>query len=354
MNFSHLPAFFESLSKEIELRKKFFSERQVVDSIYFGGGTPSVLHPDAIGVIIEKVYNCYPIHEDCEITLEVNPEDVSEEYYRRVRKVGINRLSIGIQSFDDTILRYLNRRHGSEHSVQSIEWAFKAGFDNISIDLIYGIPLLTTSHWESTINRAVNFPVKHISAYHLTIEPRTTFGYLKERGKFTEISEEQSWQQFQLLHVMLEKKGFKHYEISNFALPGFGSRHNQSYWQHKPYLGLGPAAHSFDGLVRYENVRDVQKYITAIQEGHPDISEDHLTLTDRMNEEIMLQLRCREGLNKKNFTDQFGVERYDELEKRARKFYPLYLDITPDGIKLNLSGWFISDSIVKELFFGGI
>jgi oxygen-independent coproporphyrinogen-3 oxidase len=351
VNLSHLPAFFKSLLTEIELRKTFFLEKESIQTIYFGGGTPSILHPEAIGQIIEKISTCFDIAKNCEITLEVNPEDVSETYYRQVASVGVNRVSIGIQSFDDKILRYLNRRHGYVQAIRSIEWAFGAGFENVTIDLIYGIPVMDIKQWIETIFVATNFPIKHISAYHLTVEPRTTFGYLKEKGKLNEITEDESWEQIFMLHNLLKGHGFEHYEISNFAQPGFRSRHNQSYWQHKPYLGLGPAAHSFNGLVRYENVRDIHKYIKAIQEGRPDILEDHLTLIDRMNEEIMLQLRCIEGLGKKAFSEQFGEEKYQQLEKRALKYYPQYLEITPDGIILNLNGWFISDRIMADLFF---
>lgn len=352
VNISYLSPFFDALLTEIELRANFFSEKTVIETVYFGGGTPSILHSSAIATILEKLSKFFDLHDYCEITLEVNPEDVSEEYYRQIKKVGVNRLSIGTQSFNNKILHYLNRRHGAEHSVQSIEWAFNVGIENISIDLIYGIPIMDNNLWESTIRTAVKFPVKHISAYHLTIEPRTTFGFLKEKGKLQEINENQCWQQMEILHNLLEDEGFEHYEISNFARQGYRSRHNQSYWKSVPYLGLGPSAHSFDGRCRYENIRDLQKYISAINERKLAITADILTQVDQMNEVIMLELRCKEGLSKNRFLEKFGNERYIEIEQKAKKFYPQYLEINDRGIVLNLEGWFISDRIAAELFFG--
>ncbi|MGC8824878.1 MAG: radical SAM family heme chaperone HemW [Bacteroidales bacterium] len=352
VNLSRLPEFFIALLKEIELRSHFFPEKVKIDTIYFGGGTPSILHSQAIAAILDKIVTYFALSEHCEVTLELNPEDVSETYYREVKAVGVNRLSIGIQSFNDTILHYLNRRHGAIHAVNSIEWALSAGIENLSIDLIYGIPIMSNKLWEDTISQTVAFPVKHISAYHLTIEPRTTFGYLKTKGKFVEISEEQSWQQMQMLHDMLASHGFEHYEISNFAQTGFRSKHNQSYWQHMPYLGLGPSAHSFDGSNRYENVRDIRKYLAAINENRVELSIDKLSQIDQMNEEIMLRLRCVEGLNKDKFIEFFGSENYMQLENRAQRYFPQFLDINTDGIRLNLKGWFISDSIISTLFFG--
>jgi oxygen-independent coproporphyrinogen-3 oxidase len=350
VNLSYLVDFYRALEKEIELRSHFLQQHNI-ETIYFGGGTPSILHAQAIEKIISKISQFYHLSSNCEITLEVNPEDVSVTYYQEVQQAGVNRLSIGVQSFDDYILKYLNRRHGSIHSSNSIEWALKAGITNISIDLIYGIPHMTEQMWESNIFRAIKYPIKHISAYHLTIEPGTTFGHLKNKGKLTEIAEDDSWKQMLLVHEILVANGFEHYEISNFALPGFRSRHNQSYWQGKEYLGLGPAAHSFDGKIRYENVRDLNRYIAAMLKGEPAMTPDELTINDQINETIMLQLRRKEGINKAKFIEQFGNEIYLQLQARATKYFPDYLDINEQGIKLNLKGWFISDAIVSELFF---
>lgn len=351
VNLTRLQEFYKALLREIELRSNFFQKNETIDTIYFGGGTPSILHSQAIASILDKIATYFTLSQHCEITLEVNPEDVSKAYYRDIKTVGVNRLSIGIQSFDDKILQYLNRRHGAIHAKNSIEWALTAGIENFSIDLIYGIPIMSNKLWEETIRHATSFPVKHISAYHLTIEPRTTFWYLKAKGKLVEMSEEQSWQQMQMLHELLENQGFEHYEISNFAQTGFRSKHNQSYWQHEPYLGLGPSAHSFDGNNRFENVRDIRRYMVAINENRLELSIDKLSKIDRMNEEIMLRLRCVEGLSKSKFLELFDGECYMALENRAQRFFPQYLDINTEGIRLNLKGWFISDSIVSTLFF---
>ncbi|MCX7986501.1 MAG: radical SAM family heme chaperone HemW [Bacteroidales bacterium] len=352
INLSSLSDFYSALLEEIEIRKDFFLEKTPIETIYFGGGTPSILHANAIALLLEKISKTFTLSNDLEITIEVNPEDVSEEYYRQIRNAGINRLSIGVQSFDDWILKYLNRRHGSEHSSQSIEWAYQAGIINLSIDLIYGIPGMSEELWEKTIKTAVGFSVQHVSAYHLTIESGTTFGILKERGKLSEIAEEQSWNQMKILHELLIADSYEHYEISNFAKKGYRSRHNQSYWEHKPYLGLGPSAHSFDGILRYENVRSLSHYFEGIRKRQPQIIIDNISTENKMNEVIMLQIRRKEGLIKDKFIRQFGIENYKKVELRAQKYYPSYLDINTKGIVLNLKGWFISDTIAKELFFG--
>ncbi len=351
VNFTHLEIFYHSLLKEIELRKDFFSKNTSVDTIYFGGGTPSVLNVRAIENILNVLYKNFSINSRMEITIEVNPEDVSEEYYKQLRKIGINRLSIGIQSFSDEILKFLNRRHGAEHSHLSIKWALNAGFENISIDLIYGIPILSREKWEETLNCAIEYPITHISSYHLTVEPGTTFGHLKNKGKFEEMDEEDSWKQLEYLHILLENNGFEHYEISNFSKPHFRSKHNTSYWQEETYLGLGPSAHSFNGEVRFENIKDIKQYVELIKEEKAFFFEDVLSERDKMNEFIMLRLRCKEGMNKKLFLERFGVERLEELMRKIYKYYPQFLEKVDDRINLNLKGWFISDTIFSDLFF---
>jgi oxygen-independent coproporphyrinogen-3 oxidase len=333
------------------LQKNFFPENSTVKTVYLGGGTPSLLDINAIGKILSLLDRTFDLSAAEEITLEVNPEDVSKVFYRQAKAVGINRISIGVQSFDDNILKYLNRRHSSIQAMQSITLALNEAINNISIDLIYGIPILSTKDWEKTLQTLIKFSLSHFSAYHLSIEPQTTFGYLKQKNKIREISEDESWKQFEILHYFAEENNFEHYEISNFAKKGMRSQHNSSYWQDIPYLGLGSSANSYNGLCRYENFRDISTYISMLDENRIPAEISYRTKDEAINETIMVRLRCKEGIFKNEFIAKFGVENYKILEHKAEKYFPEYLGKDNNGIRLNLAGWFISDAIIADLFF---
>ena len=339
--------FLKVLEKEIS-KNDLFLKNEDIETIYFGGGTPSVLKGDDVekilGLILSKINNSKNLKE---ITFELNPDDGSIGYLKTLKETGINRLSIGIQSFDDRLLKLLNRRHNARQAKEAVSNARKAGFENISIDLMYGLPGMDAETWRKSIDTALMLHVEHISAYHLTYEPGTIFADKLRRGIFSEMNEEESVEQFGLLIDKLVSAGYEHYEISNFSLPGRRSLHNSSYWYGKKYIGFGPAAHSFDGKKRWWNVSNMNKYL----KGDFIEKEEELTVTDRYNELIMLKLRISEG-----------VSDY-ELKKTGEKYRKYFMEKVKEFISSgNISyqnGWyyitakgiFVSDYIISELFY---
>ncbi len=259
-------AFIEALIKEAALRKDYL-ENETVSTIYFGGGTPSVFSLKDLGIILNHLYKIFRVSENCELTIEINPDDVRSDYLEGLRKLNINRISLGIQSWRDSDLKMLNRRHDSAQAVKALKDTFDAGFNNVTIDLIYGIPGLSLKAWESNLDFSFSFDIKHLSAYHLTIEPGTVFGKMLEKGTIKEIDECDSAAQFNKLIEKAESEGFIQYEISNFGKTGYFSIHNSNYWKQVSYLGLGPSAHSFNGYSRQWNVRDLKGYIFSINNG---------------------------------------------------------------------------------------
>src|SRR5665647_3165394 len=259
-------SFIDALQKEALLRKDYLGSEKV-STIYFGGGTPSVFSIEEIGIILDSIKKVYNVTDDCEITIELNPDDVSPGYLENLKQHDVNRISLGIQSWRDTDLKMLNRRHDSAQAVKALKDTLNAGFKNVTIDLIYGIPGMERKDWESNLDFSFSFDIKHLSAYHLTFEKGTVFGRMLEKGDISEIDEEDSAAQFNLLIEKAESAGFIHYEISNFAKPGYFSIHNSNYWKQVSYLGLGPSAHSFNGYTRQWNVRDLKGYIKSVNEG---------------------------------------------------------------------------------------
>ena len=253
----------KAIQKELHLRQNYLSNESL-ETIYFGGGTPSLLNVSILQNFLIAINKLFKVDKNPEITLEANPDDLSIKYLQGLRKIGFNRLSIGIQSFNDGMLKQINRKHNAQQAVQCVLNAQKVGFRNINIDLIYGLPGLTTSDWKQTLKKAFELNIQHISAYHLTIEPNTAFNHFNKRGMISLPSENESLQQFNMLINETEKKGFQHYEISNFALPGFHSKHNTSYWMQKKYLGVGPSAHSYNMISRQWNVSNNKIYIDNI------------------------------------------------------------------------------------------
>lgn len=318
-------------------------EGTTLKTIYFGGGTPTVCTPDELGALLrcaERLFDCSEVEE---ITIEANPDDLTDEYLQGLRAEGFNRLSVGIQSFHNDDLRFMNRRHTAEEAVAAIERARKAGFDNISIDLIYGLEGATLDQWSENVEQAIRLGVEHISAYHLTIEENTLFG---KRG-VTTAPEELSDAEYELLCKRLSEAGYEHYEISNFALPNRRSRHNSAYWRGTPYLGLGPGAHSFDG----KRCRSWNKpSIAAHLEGN-SLEEETLSLSERYEEHIMVSLRTAEGVDMEELEGLFGAQKRAEFEAIATAYLERGV-LLRNGNKVAFaeSHWLISDSVIAEFF----
>lgn len=339
-----------AICTELVLRK--FEVQNALETIYFGGGTPSVLSEKQLKKIFHVIYENYLIAENPEITLEANPDDLTEEKLTELKSAGVNRLSIGIQSFRDEDLKWMNRSHNAGQAEACVRMAQKTGFDNITIDLIYGIPSLTASDWEKNLTMAVNLNPKHISAYCLTIESKTVFGHRLKKGDLNPVDDEKSSEQFIFMRKFLGKHGFVHYEISNFAKPGFESKHNTSYWKGHSYLGVGPGAHSYDGFYRRWNVANNQTYMQGIENGMDYFEEEELTMENRMNEAIMISLRTVGGLNSMKFRECFGEENTDKLMKRADKHFSDGNLVSTDGfIQATEKGLLLIDAICADLFF---
>ena len=338
-----------SLIHEIELRKDELNN-DVIQTIYFGGGTPSMLSQAEIDAIIAAVYKNHTVVTHPEVTLEANPDDLTEEKISELAKSRINRLSIGIQSFLERDLKLMNRAHNAEEAKKSLSLATQH-FKNISVDLIYGIPGLSNEEWKKNIENALSFRIPHISSYALTVEPKTALASFIKKGIIDNVDDDQAQEQFHLLLDELMKHNFIHYELSNFGKEGFFSENNSSYWQGKSYLGIGPSAHSFDGKRRSWNVRNNSKYIEAIKQEKLPIEREILTITDQYNEYIMTGLRTIWGISLEKVKNDFGTKYYDYLLLQSEKFRKedlLYIE--DEKLKTTKKGKFLSDGISADLF----
>ena len=348
-------AMVQTIAKEMVLRKSEVEDE--VETIYFGGGTPSVLSNKEIEFLIQTVYDNYKVIDHPEITLEANPDDLvssraqSRSLFLDYKNAGINRLSIGIQSFFDEDLKLMNRAHNAGEAEQCIKEA-KQYFDNITIDLIYGIPGMDNERWKSNIQRALDFGLPHISSYALTVEPRTALKKFIEKGVVPDVDDEQAQEQFHILVDMLAEQGFVNYEISNFGKPGFFSKNNTAYWLGKKYLGVGPSAHSFDGKNRGWNIRNNPTYIKKINEGILPIEVEALSQSDRYNEAVMTGLRTVWGVSLEKIEKEFGLTYLDYLNQQAQKYVEQGLLQLVDGKLLTTKkGKFLADGIASDLFF---
>lgn len=338
-----------ALVKEIEIRKVELGNT-TIETIYFGGGTPSVLSTKEIETLIAAVYKNFRVVENPEITLEANPDDLSEEKIIELSNSPINRLSIGIQSFFEKDLKLMNRAHNSKEAKKCLEFATQY-FANISVDLIYGIPDCTNQEWRENIQTALSFGVPHISSYALTVEPKTPLASFIKKGIIKNVDDEKAQEQFHILIEELEKASFIHYETSNFGKEGFFSQNNSSYWLGKSYLGIGPSAHSFDGSQRSWNLRNNSKYINAIAESRLPIERETLSKTDRYNEYIMTGLRTIWGVSFDKIRNEFGDKYIEYLENHSKKHLQkdlLYLE--NQVLKTTKKGKFLSDGIAADLF----
>jgi putative oxygen-independent coproporphyrinogen III oxidase len=342
--------FTKSLLIEIENHKSYLAEE--IETIYFGGGTPSFISSKNLQVILDKIYKTLNISVNPEITLEANPDDLNIDKIAALKQIGFNRLSIGIQSFHDDELELMNRRHNAKEAIISVQNAQKEGFNNISVDLIYGIPGQDLLKFDFSIEQALKLNVQHISAYHLTYEPGTLFHQKLGKKQFQAVSEDVSLDLFQHLRKKLQANDFLHYEISNFAKSKLYSKHNTNYWKNKPYLGLGPSAHSFDGNMRKWNVSNMKQYMNGLNNGESVHEEEILTAIQKLNEYIMVSLRTMWGIDLNYIETNYDSNYVEKLTEKAQKqIQKNNLEIQENCLKLTEKGIFIADFIISELFF---
>ena len=312
--------FVAALLKEMELQRHYIGSA-AVETVYFGGGTPSLLTEEELGQILGRLRDLFPLEPGVEITLEANPDDITMAGKLKAwKKAGINRLSIGVQSFFEEDLQWMNRAHSAGQAADSIRIAQGEGFDNISVDLIYGGPTLPDGHWEKNVAQAVAAGIPHLSCYALTVEPRTALDKMIHQKKKEAVSPDDQARQFLLLMSWLAVAGYEHYEISNFSLPGRRSRHNSSYWQGKPYLGLGPSAHSYNGSSRQWNVANNAQYTDALLSGTLLFEKEELTPIQQLNEYIMISLRTMEGCDLRLVSERFGIAIAQKLWERSEQY----------------------------------
>lgn len=348
VNYSMTNRYVQAIQKEILLRKDYTGENSV-ETVYLGGGTPSVLTLDEISQILDSLKTNFQISQDAEITMEVNPDDMNQDYLKGLSSMGINRLSVGIQSFQNKYLSKMNRRHNSEQAIHCVQQAVVSGFENISIDLIYGLPGLTTKEWEEDLKKAFQLPVDHLSAYHLTYHAGTPFYTWLKKGTLKEIGESVSAEQFSSLVDLSEKAGFEQYEISNFARNKKYSRHNTSYWTGKKYLGLGPSAHSYNGVSRQWNISHLESYVKACEQNQPLFEEEILNKNEKYNEYIMTGLRTSWGISGSFLKEEFGEKYYTDFLKNSEKYIHNGLMVCDgNSFRLTRKGWFISDDLLAN------
>ena len=338
-----------ALLKETELQKSYF-ENEAVETIYFGGGTPSILTISDLRFQIDKIKKTFHVSNDAEITLEANPDDINEEKLAGWKEIGINRLSIGVQSFFQEDLLWMNRAHNAQQAIDNLQLAIQQ-FNNITIDLIYGHPLLTNEKWKQNVENVIALNIPHISCYALTVEPKTPLSKMIKEKKKEDIQQEKQAEQFLLLMQWLEDAGYEHYEISNFAKPGFRSRHNSSYWQGKKYLGLGPSAHSFNGESRQWNISNNNIYIESLEKNKIPFEKETLTPSQKTNEYIMTALRTKEGLD----LDKLAEAMSNELRATSKKFIDSgKLILKENKLILTKEGKLFADGIAAELFVDAV
>ena len=338
-----------ALLKETELQKDYLGNESV-ETVYFGGGTPSLLQIEDLRLQIEKITAHFTVADDAEITLEANPDDITEEKLAGWKEIGINRLSIGVQSFFEEDLLWMNRAHNSQQAIDNLQLALKQ-FDNITIDLIYGHPLLSNEKWKQNVDKVIELNIPHISCYALTVEPKTPLSKMIKEKKKEDVQQEKQAEQFLLLMQWLEDAGYEHYEISNFAKPGFRSRHNSAYWQGKKYLGLGPSAHSYNGESRQWNVSNNNTYIESLEKNTIPFEKETLTPAQKTNEYIMTALRTKEGLD----LDKLPGSVSNELLTVSKRFIDSgKLILQKNKLILTKAGKLFADGIAAELFVDAV
>ena len=338
-----------AILKEMELQKNYLPD-QNLETIYFGGGTPSLLSEKDLNLIFEKINKHFTVSKNAEITLEANPDDLNLEKLQMLKSTPINRLSIGIQSFSDQDLQFMNRAHNSGEAVACLKNAQTVGFENLTVDLIYGSPTTSDQQWEWNVRKLFEFRIPHLSCYCLTVEPRTALAHFIKKGKVEPVDDEQSARQFEMLMQMMEAEGYEHYEISNFAKPGWHARHNSSYWFGKPYLGVGPSAHSFDGKSRQWNIANNAFYIKSLGENKISFEKEVLTPTQQYNEYVMTALRTMWGCDLEKIKS-WGADMESHFLQKVEIFIKNKTLLQKDNhFMLTQKGKLLADNIAMELF----
>lgn len=347
----------ESLLHEITLRTQspeknisIIDPEEIINTIYFGGGTPSLLSDIELELLLSRIRSSYKIDPDAEITLEANPDDIHEEKLKEWKSAGINRLSIGIQSFIERDLVWMNRAHNSTQALQCIQLAREAGISNFSIDLIFGIPGLTNEEWKKNVQTVIDLNVPHIACYALTVEPKTALHKMIQIKKKENVDNDLQAEQYSILMKMMQDAGYEHYEISNFAKPGFRSRHNSSYWQGKKYIGIGPSAHSYDGTNRQWNVANNVVYIKSLRHKDIPLEEEVLSKSQKLNEYIMVSLRTIEGMDLQYIEDNFTKGERDRIETIVDIMLTRGTIKEGNKVVLTDSGKLLADAISVQLF----
>ena len=339
---------FDAIATEIDMCKDFFAHNEI-STIYFGGGTPSYCTAQELGIMINKLKKHVDLSNVVEFTIEANPEDLSKEYLAEVCKLGFNRLSIGIQSFDDKVLTFFNRRHNSQKAIQAVRDAQEVGFDNISIDLIYGVDGFGDEIWEDSVKKALELNIQHISAYHLTIEGKSILSQKLELGEIKQIDENRSQSQFDFLHNKLTDNGFDHYEVSSFAVKGRESLHNSNYWRGVEYIGLAPSAHSYYNGSREWNVSNNRIYIDSIESNVRASEKEVLTIEDKYNEYVMVSLRTKRGIDVNYLKNNFPEYLYSYFIETAKG--KIILKKTNDFYHISPKDFLLSDSVIVDFFY---
>lgn len=343
--------YVDALCNELRMRKEYL-KGETVETIYLGGGTPSTLTISQLQKICDTVYATYPVSDTPEVTIECNPDDLTPEFLKQLKTMPFNRISMGVQSFNDMQLKRLGRRHNAEKACSAVKNARAAGFGNISIDLMFALPGSTKEEWMHDLETAISLNPDHLSAYNLMYEEGTPLYNSLQRGEFKELSEEENLEQFQMLINSMKAAGYRHYEISNFALPGRESRHNSSYWNDTPYIGCGAAAHSYGGTSREWNIADIKEYIKGINSGKRNFEIEHLNEEERYNDTILTRLRTADGIPlawmEKKFSNKLNTYMLRAAEKEVAlgnlKEENGHLSLTEKGI-------FISDAVIRELIY---
>ncbi|KGE14198.1 oxygen-independent coproporphyrinogen III oxidase [Sphingobacterium deserti] len=341
----------EAMHTELDQRQHYLTDRKV-QSIYFGGGTPSILNASEIERLIDKISSHYDVAPDVEITLEANPDDLDKKKVEELRHTSINRFSVGIQSFFEEDLRWMNRAHNAGEAESAIKRVQDAGFENITADLIYGYPLLTDAKWKANIEQLLAFDIPHISSYAMTVEQKTALAYFIQQQKTQPMDEAQAANQMEFLMETLTLNGFEHYEISNFAKRGQYAKHNTNYWRGVHYMGIGPSAHSFDGKSRSWNIANNAQYIQQTRSGSGALETEELTLRDRVNEYVMTALRTMWGIDLNRIKDVFGTEILAAIQKGVQPFIEKQQLALIDEryLRLTAAGKLLADHIASELF----
>ncbi|MDP3469289.1 MAG: radical SAM family heme chaperone HemW [Daejeonella sp.] len=339
-----------ALRSEIILRKNYLGKEKI-ETIYFGGGTPSLLSADELQTLLGQITDQFEVSSNAEITLEANPDDLNPQFVREIKYTLINRFSVGVQSFYEEDLRWMNRAHTASEALSAIKRVQDAGFENITADLIYGFPLLSNEKWEFNIQQLVENHVPHVSSYSITVEPKTALAAFIKKGKQSIMDEGQGASQFLMLIDYLSEAGFEHYEISNFAKPGMHSRHNSNYWDGVNYLGIGPSAHSFNGESRQWNISNNSKYINEIQLKNIPAETELLSTENKINEYIMTSMRTSKGMNLQSISEKFGSDYSNEIYNGLEPFIGKeWIKLNEQLVTLTREGKLFADHIASELF----